>query len=72
MTGIFYRLMNGRIFVPIIENAAPDTSQKWPVIIFSHGLGCSRTIYSRVCYDLASYGFIVAAVEHRSVFLLNF
>ena len=27
--------------------------------------GCSRSTYSRVCYDLASHGFVVAAVEHR-------
>eukprot|EP00095_Tigriopus_kingsejongensis_P006071 maker-scaffold917_size81461-snap-gene-0.9 protein:Tk06071 transcript:maker-scaffold917_size81461-snap-gene-0.9-mRNA-1 annotation:"hypothetical protein DAPPUDRAFT_208600" len=60
-----FRLMNGIIHVPIIQHAAPDSSEKWPLVIFSHGLGCSRAIYSRICYDLASYGFIVAAVEHR-------
>jgi len=60
-----FRMMNGTVHVPIIENAAPDSSRQWPLVVFSHGLGCARNIYSRVCYDLASYGFVVAAVEHR-------
>ena len=60
-------MMNGTVHVPIIENAAPDSSRRWPLVVFSHGLGCARNIYSRVCYDLASYGFVVAAVEHRCV-----
>ena len=66
-----FKLMNGRVFTPIVENAAPkangggDSGGRWPVVVFSHGLGCCRGAYSRVCYDLASYGFVVAAVEHR-------
>ncbi|GAA5809909.1 hypothetical protein MFLAVUS_003324 [Mucor flavus] len=39
--------------------------QDFPVIIFSHGLGGNRLIYSSICSDLASHGFIVAAIEHR-------
>lgn len=38
---------------------------KFPVVVFSHGLGGSRTMYSTVCGDLASYGFVVVAMEHR-------
>lgn len=37
----------------------------FPVVIFSHGLGGNRLIYSSICSDLASHGFIVAAIEHR-------
>lgn len=37
----------------------------FPVIMFSHGLGGTRTMYSTLCGEFASYGFIVCAVEHR-------
>ena len=60
-----FRLLNGVVHIPIIKNALPNPTQKWPVIVFSHGLGCARSIYSRICYDLASFGFVVVAPEHR-------
>jgi predicted dienelactone hydrolase len=43
------------------------TSEAFPVIVFSHGLAAMRTICSGICSDLASQGFVVAAVEHRCV-----
>ncbi|KAK2596946.1 hypothetical protein N8I77_012826 [Diaporthe amygdali] len=42
-----------------------DLRPKFPVVVLSHGLGGSRTMYSSVCGDLASYGFVVVAMEHR-------
>ncbi|TDZ32287.1 Platelet-activating factor acetylhydrolase [Colletotrichum trifolii] len=47
------------------EESSSGTSPTFPVIIFSHGLGGSRMSYSSICGELASYGFIVVAVEHR-------
>lgn len=38
---------------------------KFPLMIFSHGLGGSRTMYSSVCGEFASYGFVCVALEHR-------
>ncbi|KAK4547955.1 hypothetical protein LTR36_010674 [Oleoguttula mirabilis] len=37
----------------------------FPVIVFSHGMASGRTSYTQYCAELASRGYIVAAVEHR-------
>jgi len=37
----------------------------WPVIIYSHGLYGSAEMYTQLCRELASMGFIVIAVEHE-------
>ncbi|UTT93830.1 hypothetical protein NDA17_002483 [Ustilago hordei] len=37
----------------------------FPVAVFSHGMGGTRTTYSAYCTSLAGSGIVVAAVEHR-------
>lgn len=39
--------------------------KQFPVIVFCHGLAGTRLAYSEFCAELASYGFVVAAIEHR-------
>jgi len=53
--------------IPATENAHPISphDSRFPVMIFSHGLGGSRNAYSQWCGSLASYGVFVAAIEHR-------
>jgi len=59
--------LHGALTVPLVHNAVPRHPEqgKYGVVVFSHGMGCHRNTYSKICYDLASQGVIVAAVEHR-------
>jgi platelet-activating factor acetylhydrolase len=53
---------------PAIKNAPllkPPEGGKWKLMLFSHGVGCSRLMYSAFCGEMASRGYIVAAIEHR-------
>ncbi|KAH9986353.1 platelet-activating factor acetylhydrolase, isoform II-domain-containing protein [Russula compacta] len=42
-----------------------STELRWPLVIFSHGLGGAGTTYSQLCTHLASSGKVVLAMEHR-------
>ncbi|KAL3081155.1 hypothetical protein niasHS_012676 [Heterodera schachtii] len=41
--------------------------QRFPLVIFSHGVTGSRLVYTTVCASLASHGYVIAALEHRNV-----
>ena len=45
--------------------ASPRKNERFPVIVFSHGMASCRTSYTQYCGELASQGFVVAAIEHR-------
>jgi platelet-activating factor acetylhydrolase len=38
---------------------------RWPLIIFSHGLAGCADMYTDLCRSLASFGYIVVALEHE-------
>ena len=49
------------------EDPPSVTPETFPVVVFSHGLGAMRTMSCGICSDIASQGFVVAAVEHRCI-----
>jgi platelet-activating factor acetylhydrolase len=55
--------------MPVHQNAdllePPIKSNRWPVMMFSHGLGGTRNSYSHICGSLASHGIVVVAPDHR-------
>ncbi|KAJ8321903.1 hypothetical protein KUTeg_000374 [Tegillarca granosa] len=56
----------GDVYIPALwQCPLCPSNKKFPVVIFSHGLGGNRTSNSTMCCELASQGFIVASVEHR-------
>lgn len=60
---LHYITIPARKDAPLLQ---PTTSNKrWPVMIFSHGLGGSRNAYSHLVGSIASHGVIVIAPEHR-------
>ena len=62
--GLFYH-----ITIPAKQNAslrkASTKTGRWPVMVFSHGLGGSRNAYSHLLGSVASHGLVVVAAEHR-------
>lgn len=50
------------------EGLEPSGQQpNYPVVLFSHGAGTSMEVQSSQCEDLASNGYIVAAIDHTYV-----
>ncbi|KAF2152748.1 PAF acetylhydrolase [Myriangium duriaei CBS 260.36] len=54
-----------KVDLPLLDPAGRTHDGTWPVVVFSHGMASSRTSYTQWCGELASRGYIVAAVEHR-------
>jgi hypothetical protein len=48
-----------------LNNENKDSSNKFPLILFSHGLGGNMELYTELCAMIASYGYIVVAIEHE-------
>lgn len=55
-----------RVYLPAAATAglAPTPGTKWPLVIFSHGLGGSRLGYSHMGQHLARNGFVALHLQH--------
>jgi platelet-activating factor acetylhydrolase len=49
-----------KVDVPLLQQRG-----EFPVMVFSHGMASSRTQYTHYAGELASRGYVVAAIEHR-------
>jgi hypothetical protein len=56
---------NGKVKISATDDAPiSGTSEKWPVILFSPGLGMVSAAYSAQLEELASHGYAVVAIDH--------
>ena len=46
------------------RDAAPEAGAKYPLVIVSHGYAGSRYLMTYLCENLASKGYVVAAIDH--------
>ncbi|CAG0893599.1 unnamed protein product [Cyprideis torosa] len=64
--GFFFRNFVGHTYVAMLkERPVSKAKDKFPVIIFSHGLSAFRSCYSVLSTEMASWGYIVINCEHR-------
>lgn len=47
-----------------VRDAAPDTADSYPLVIISHGYPGNRFLLSPLAENLASKGYVVAAIDH--------
>ena len=70
-----YMSMSPSLFSHLAKSRHPDAPAEqalesagdrgWPVVVFSHGLAGCADMYTNLCRSVASYGYIVIALEHE-------
>jgi predicted dienelactone hydrolase len=55
---------NGLPIAHAAEAVAMPHGTKYPVLVFSHGWGLQSPVYTAALEDLASHGYVVAAIDH--------
>lgn len=56
-----------KVFTNARENAAMPSTGKFPVILFSPGLGANSESYSGLLEGIASHGYVIVAIDHAYV-----
>jgi predicted dienelactone hydrolase len=65
LRGAYDPIREGRVRTHATQGAAFNRSlRRAPVLIFSHGGGEARELYGAQLEDLASHGYVVAAISH--------
>lgn len=47
-----------------VWDAPSIPGRRFPLVVFSHGMNTMRVFYTALVQDLASHGFVVAAIDH--------
>ena len=55
---------NGLPETHMTEGAPIAPGEKYPILIFSHGLGNAHFLYTAEIEDLVSHGYVVVAIDH--------
>lgn len=50
--------------VQLAASTTPPAGESFPAVVFSHGLSWPAAVYRSMLIDLASHGYVVAAVTH--------
>jgi predicted dienelactone hydrolase len=59
------QIVSGELVSHAVENApVADAPNRFPVVVFSHGLGSVGFAYTSLIEDLVSHGYAVASIEH--------
>lgn len=66
---VFHR-PNQSTSIPVLNEAKISydflqKDKKIPLLIFSHGMGTNRMMYSGICREWASHGMLVAIMDHH-------
>lgn len=58
-------ILSGAVYSHVVENApAARSPKRFPLVIFSHGLGGSSFGYTALFEAMVSRGYVIAAIEH--------
>jgi predicted dienelactone hydrolase len=68
-----FQMMPGVPVTPqaAVRDAAVRPGARWPLVVFSHGLGGHRRQSTFLCTHLASRGYVVAAPDHPGTMFLD-